>query len=224
MSGYLQRMLKAAGQNAPAMQPILEINPEHAREAAECRQRRFRRLVPSAVRPSAARRGRHARRPGKLREADQRAAAVARRVSTRMRFDGGQAGWRETPRPGCTLDQRDWLTRGGSLTAHLARLGRVNVRVTREVDCPWFDEPDALASAPRAPMWVREVILSVDGTPFVAAPASRRSRPARCGRRCGGCATAGGAAVQRSAGRAFGARQPARDRRPSAVCAGDPCA
>ena len=30
MSGYLQRMLKAAGQNAPAMQPILEINPEHA--------------------------------------------------------------------------------------------------------------------------------------------------------------------------------------------------
>ncbi len=30
MSGYLQRMLKAAGQQAPAMQPILEINPDHA--------------------------------------------------------------------------------------------------------------------------------------------------------------------------------------------------
>ncbi|MEM5439031.1 molecular chaperone HtpG [Paraburkholderia diazotrophica] len=30
MSGYLQRMLKAAGQNAPAMHPILEVNPEHA--------------------------------------------------------------------------------------------------------------------------------------------------------------------------------------------------
>ncbi|KAF1029098.1 MAG: Chaperone protein HtpG [Burkholderia plantarii] len=30
MSGYLQRMLKAAGQQAPSMQPILEINPEHA--------------------------------------------------------------------------------------------------------------------------------------------------------------------------------------------------
>jgi molecular chaperone HtpG len=29
MSGYLQRMLKAAGQSGPAMQPILEVNPEH---------------------------------------------------------------------------------------------------------------------------------------------------------------------------------------------------
>lgn len=29
MSGYLQRMLKAAGQNAPSFQPILEVNPEH---------------------------------------------------------------------------------------------------------------------------------------------------------------------------------------------------
>ena len=29
MSGNLQRMLKAAGQNAPASKPILEINPEH---------------------------------------------------------------------------------------------------------------------------------------------------------------------------------------------------
>jgi molecular chaperone HtpG len=29
MSGYLQRMLKAAGQNAPEFHPILEVNPEH---------------------------------------------------------------------------------------------------------------------------------------------------------------------------------------------------
>jgi molecular chaperone HtpG len=29
MSGYLQRMLKAAGQQAPESRPILEINPEH---------------------------------------------------------------------------------------------------------------------------------------------------------------------------------------------------
>jgi molecular chaperone HtpG len=30
MSGYLQRMLKAAGQQAPDSKPILEVNPEHA--------------------------------------------------------------------------------------------------------------------------------------------------------------------------------------------------
>ncbi len=30
MSGYLQRLLKSAGQNAPESRPILEINPEHA--------------------------------------------------------------------------------------------------------------------------------------------------------------------------------------------------
>jgi molecular chaperone HtpG len=29
MSGYLQRMLKAAGQQGPTFQPILEVNPEH---------------------------------------------------------------------------------------------------------------------------------------------------------------------------------------------------
>ncbi|WP_179401831.1 chorismate--pyruvate lyase family protein [Burkholderia guangdongensis] len=87
-----------------------------------------------------------------------------------MRFDAAQRGWRETPRPGCTAAQRDWLTRGGSLTAHLARLGGVTVRVTREaVDCPWFDEDDALAVGMRTPVWAREVILSVDGTPYVAA-------------------------------------------------------
>ncbi|ABC39316.1 chorismate--pyruvate lyase family protein [Burkholderia thailandensis] len=88
----------------------------------------------------------------------------------RMRFDAADAHWRETPRPGASGAQKDWLTRGGSLTAHLARLGRVTVRVTREaVATPWADERGALACAPRAPVWVREVVLAVDGTPFVAA-------------------------------------------------------
>lgn len=30
MSGHLARMLKQAGQSAPKVQPILEVNPEHA--------------------------------------------------------------------------------------------------------------------------------------------------------------------------------------------------
>lgn len=88
----------------------------------------------------------------------------------RMRFDAADTHWRETPRPGASSAQKDWLTRGGSLTAHLARLGRVTVRVTREtVAAPWADEHRALSCASRAPVWVREVVLAVDGAPFVAA-------------------------------------------------------
>jgi chorismate--pyruvate lyase len=87
-----------------------------------------------------------------------------------IRFDPADTHWRVDPLPGFSPDQKDWLTRGGSLTAHLRTLGAVVVRVTREaVALPWADEAHALGVAPRAPVWVREVVLSVDGTPFVAA-------------------------------------------------------
>jgi chorismate lyase len=87
-----------------------------------------------------------------------------------VRYDAADAHWRAAPRPAFTFDQKDWLTRGGSLTAHLRTLGAVAVRVTREaVALAWRDESDALAMAPRAPVWVREVVLEVDGVPFVAA-------------------------------------------------------
>ena len=87
-----------------------------------------------------------------------------------IRFDAADAHWRVAPLPVFSPDQKDWLTRGGSLTAHLRTLGAVTVRVTREaVDLPFDDETTALAIAPRTPVWVREVVLSVDGKPFVAA-------------------------------------------------------
>lgn len=87
-----------------------------------------------------------------------------------IRFDAADAHWRVAPLPGFSPDQKDWLTRGSSLTAHLRTLGAVAVRVTREaVDLPFDDEYAALAIAPRTPVWVREVVLSVDGTPYVAA-------------------------------------------------------
>ncbi|SAL43471.1 chorismate--pyruvate lyase family protein [Caballeronia humi] len=78
--------------------------------------------------------------------------------------------WRIAPLPTLTDDQKDWLTRGGSLTAHLRTLGAVTVDVTREaVDMPFADEWRALRVAPRTPCWVREVVLRVDGVAFVAA-------------------------------------------------------
>ena len=87
-----------------------------------------------------------------------------------IRFDAADGRWRETPMPGFTVHQKDWLTRGGSLTAHLRTLGTVDVRVTREaVDLPWRDEYAALRLAPRMPVWVREVVLAVDGVACVAA-------------------------------------------------------
>ncbi|MDR6388647.1 chorismate lyase [Paraburkholderia phenoliruptrix] len=87
-----------------------------------------------------------------------------------IRFDAADAHWRVAPLPGLSAPQKDWLTRGGSLTAHLRVLGAVAVRVTREaVALPWADEHAALGLHARAPVWVREVVLSVDGVPFVAA-------------------------------------------------------
>ncbi|MGH8779023.1 chorismate--pyruvate lyase family protein [Paraburkholderia sp.] len=87
-----------------------------------------------------------------------------------LRFDAADAHWRVTPLPCFSSDQKDWLTRGGSLTAHLRTLGEVAVRVTREtVAQPWADEHAALGVTARAPVWVREVVLAVDGVPFVAA-------------------------------------------------------
>jgi chorismate--pyruvate lyase len=85
-------------------------------------------------------------------------------------FCAADAHWRVEPSPAFTDVQKDWLSTGGSLTARLATLGKVSVRVTREgVALSWDDEHAALDIAPRAPVWVREVILSVNGVPFVTA-------------------------------------------------------
>lgn len=90
--------------------------------------------------------------------------------AARLRYDAASRAWRAAQRPLSTFDQKDWLTRGGSLTAHLRVLGNVRVRVTREaVDCAWPDECAALRVAPRTRVWVREVVLEVEGVPFVAA-------------------------------------------------------
>ncbi|WP_322042958.1 chorismate--pyruvate lyase family protein [Paraburkholderia sp. J67] len=86
------------------------------------------------------------------------------------RYDATDAHWRIAPLAAFSADQKDWLTRGGSLTAHLRKLGAVEVRVTREaVALPWPDECTALGLAPRERAWVREIVLAVDGVPYVAA-------------------------------------------------------
>ncbi|WP_153102439.1 chorismate--pyruvate lyase family protein [Paraburkholderia hayleyella] len=87
-----------------------------------------------------------------------------------IRFDAADAHWRVALLPGFTPAQKDWLTREGSLTAHLRTLGAVSVRVTHEaVAQAWADESASLAVAERAPVWSREVVLAVAGVPYVAA-------------------------------------------------------
>ncbi|MCG1055492.1 chorismate lyase [Mycetohabitans sp. B5] len=94
---------------------------------------------------------------------------------TLERRSGGQFcahgdGWRAQPRAVFSAAQKDWVTRAGSLTRHLSTLGRVTVRVTCEkVGLAWRDEARVLRLARRAPVWIREVVLTVDGVSVVAA-------------------------------------------------------
>ncbi|MGI4858146.1 MAG: chorismate--pyruvate lyase family protein [Janthinobacterium lividum] len=60
-------------------------------------------------------------------------------------MSAGGARWRVLPGPLLSPDQKDWVSRGGSLTAHLARLGPVSVRVLREtIAAAWPDETASL--------------------------------------------------------------------------------
>ncbi len=87
-----------------------------------------------------------------------------------MLFNPADAEWRVTPRAIFSLTQKDWLSRGGALTSHLAHLGKVDVQVLREaVELGWVDEIPCLKVNARTLLWVREVLLRVNGMPFVAA-------------------------------------------------------
>ena len=69
MSTQLARMLKQAGQTAPDVKPVLEVNAEHPAGKKARRLGPLQRPGPHPVRPGAAGRRRHAGRPGSLRQA-----------------------------------------------------------------------------------------------------------------------------------------------------------
>ncbi len=82
MSTQLARMLKQAGQPAPDLKPVLEVE-RRARAGEEARRLgAFRRPCEHPVRPGAAGRRRPAGRPRGLREARERAAGVNARPRT----------------------------------------------------------------------------------------------------------------------------------------------
>lgn len=135
-------------------------------------------------------------RADRLSEARRRTRVATRRLPTRAGARGGRIAetdvphasgrerWRVSSAATVPRTQRPWLAAGGALTLHLASVaGRpdalekagtpaypVTVRVIKERrERPWADEAPLLNGAARRVVWVREVELSINGTPCVLA-------------------------------------------------------
>ncbi|MGI4815100.1 MAG: chorismate--pyruvate lyase family protein [Janthinobacterium lividum] len=79
-------------------------------------------------------------------------------------------GWRARPSAVWSPAQQDWLTRGGSLTLHLQALGAVQIEVLSEgATAARGSDAHCLRARIGAPIWLREVVLRVDGRACVAA-------------------------------------------------------
>ncbi|MGJ8515827.1 chorismate--pyruvate lyase family protein [Carnimonas bestiolae] len=66
--------------------------------------------------------------------------------------------------------QRQWLTLPGSLTQALRRCGTFALEVTQEGWCRLsHDETEVLKLPANSRGWVREIVMSIDGIPSVAA-------------------------------------------------------
>ncbi|OZI35799.1 chorismate--pyruvate lyase [Bordetella genomosp. 1] len=79
-------------------------------------------------------------------------------------------GWLADCPPVCDALMRHWLTRPGALTAGLRQVGQVRLRVTGEyAEGARPDEARAMHIAPGTPVWVREVLMSVNGVDSVPA-------------------------------------------------------
>lgn len=81
-----------------------------------------------------------------------------------------RGGWLCGAAPALAREQKYWLARPGALTAGLQRLGRVRLRVLREhAEGLARSEAWMLGLAPRSPVWVREIVMSIDGIDSVLA-------------------------------------------------------
>ena len=81
-----------------------------------------------------------------------------------------QKAWRIPLSGRLTRTQRYWMKRPGALTGGLRYLGTFSLRVTREyADGARHGEAQVLGLRLGAPVWVREVVMSVDGKDCVSA-------------------------------------------------------
>jgi chorismate--pyruvate lyase len=78
--------------------------------------------------------------------------------------------WSATPKPSFSPIQKRWLTRRGALTQALRMIGTLELRVLNEYPAGASqDEANCLNIVARRPVWVREIVMSIDGMECVAA-------------------------------------------------------
>jgi chorismate--pyruvate lyase len=81
-----------------------------------------------------------------------------------------RSAWLTRPAPSFNPLQKHWLFRPGALTAGLRGLGSVQLRVCAEhVDGLSQAEAWMLKLQPNSPIWLREIIMSIDGVDSVYA-------------------------------------------------------
>lgn len=78
--------------------------------------------------------------------------------------------WTPFPRPGLGRVQKHWLFRPGALTAGLRQLGQVQLRVINEQAIGLHPAEAWMLQRPvHSPIWIREIMMSIDGVDSVFA-------------------------------------------------------
>lgn len=78
--------------------------------------------------------------------------------------------WRQGPPPSASPLQKSWLMRAGALTKGLREVGPLSLEVLHESPgALTTDEATGLLLARRSPVWIREIVMSIDGTHAVVA-------------------------------------------------------
>ena len=78
--------------------------------------------------------------------------------------------WLLAPPPKLEGIQKQWLFRPGALTGGLRQLGIVEIRILKEcIQSLPYDEAGTCRQFISSPVWVREIIMSINGIPAVAA-------------------------------------------------------
>ena len=87
-----------------------------------------------------------------------------------MKHDPVTPGWLNRPPPKLDAVQKYWLSRPGPLTQGLRRQGEVRIQVVGEfAELVSADEALTIRKDTSTVVWVREICMSIDGTPAVVA-------------------------------------------------------